>query len=193
LDDSQTAISYLQDHELDVNNILIITRDFNIHDSNWDLLYPHHSTHANNLTIIADSFNLNLSTPLNPGPTRFANNGTNLNSVLNLMFINSQNLGFNNHHIIQDKHLLSDHAPLFVEIHIDPTTIHTVKRSIKNNSEEEIKFNSFIIYEFSVLNSDSLTSTEIMENFTNNISHIFNKAWTKFSKETKITKHSKEW
>jgi len=33
---------------------------------------------------------------------RFADNNINNNSVLDLMFINLQNSGFNNHHILQD-------------------------------------------------------------------------------------------
>ena len=164
-----------------------MTGDFNIQDSDWDPLFPHHSTYADDLTIIADSFNLDLSSPINPGPTRFANNSANLNSVLDFMFINSQNQGFNNHHILQDKRLPSDHAPLAVTIHIDSTPLNLIKRSIKNNSEEEMEYNSFITREFHSLNSDHITSIESIESFTRSIVYIFNKAWNKFSQEIKIT------
>jgi len=57
-DDNQTTISYLRDHELNTGNTLIMAGDFNICDSDWDPLYPHHSTYADNLTTIANSLNL---------------------------------------------------------------------------------------------------------------------------------------
>ena len=39
--------------------------DFNIKNNNQDPLYPHHSTHANILREVADSFNLELSMSIN--------------------------------------------------------------------------------------------------------------------------------
>ena len=38
--------------------------DFNIRDSDWDLSFPHHSVHADLLLEIAESFNLELSSPV---------------------------------------------------------------------------------------------------------------------------------
>jgi len=38
--------------------------DFNIRDNDWDLLYPHYSIYADSLREIVDSFNLELSTPI---------------------------------------------------------------------------------------------------------------------------------
>jgi len=102
-DESHIAISFLRNHELNIDNTIIMTGDFNVQDSDWDPLYPHHSIHAEDLLIIADTLDLDLLSPVNPGPTRFADNNTNNNSVIDLMFINPQNPGFNNHHILQDK------------------------------------------------------------------------------------------
>jgi len=42
-----------------------MTSDFNIRDSLWDPLYPHHSSCNEFLFEIADSFNLDISTPTN--------------------------------------------------------------------------------------------------------------------------------
>jgi len=61
LDDQQIALKYLKNTKVNLNNILIITKDFNIRDNDWNLPYPysHHSTHTGTLWEVADSFNLN--------------------------------------------------------------------------------------------------------------------------------------
>jgi len=192
-DKSHTAISFLRNHELNIDNTIIMTGDFNVWDSDWDLLYPHHSIHAEDLLTIAGTLDLDLSSPVNPGPTRFADNNTNNNSVIDLMFINPQNPGFNNHHILQDKQLLSDHAPLYAEIQITVSNIEIVRRTIKQGSEEEIKYNSYIATHFTNLHSDDLTIPNNIEKLTDDIALIFNNAWLRHSKEAKITKRSKEW
>ena len=60
-DSFHSALKYLKDTEVNISNMLIMTGDFNIRDSLWDLSFPYHSSISDNLIIIADSFNLNLS------------------------------------------------------------------------------------------------------------------------------------
>jgi len=81
------ALKYLKDIKVNIDNVLIMTGDFNIRDSLWDLFFPHHSSISNNLMIIADSFNLTLSTPTNPSPTKFSDMAGKANSVINLIFL----------------------------------------------------------------------------------------------------------
>ena len=45
-DNQQSTLKYLKNIEVNLNNILIITRDFNIRDNDWDFLYLYYSTHA---------------------------------------------------------------------------------------------------------------------------------------------------
>jgi len=59
-DDQQLALTYLKDMEVNLNNILIMTGDFDIRDSNWDPSFLHYLVHADTLRKIADLFNLKL-------------------------------------------------------------------------------------------------------------------------------------
>ena len=67
-DSSHSALKYLKDTEVNVSNMLIMTGNFNIRDSLWDPSFLYHSSISDNLIIIADSFNLNLSTQLTSCP-----------------------------------------------------------------------------------------------------------------------------
>ena len=117
---SHTALKYLKDTKVNIGNILIMTGDFNIRDWLWDPIFPHHSTISDNLFIIADSFNLSLSNPTNPCPTRYLNTSGEANSILDLIFLHSGSSELDSHCILPENQLSSDHAPLSVEIHNSP-------------------------------------------------------------------------
>jgi len=50
--------------------------------------------HTEDLITIADSLGLELSPPSNPGPTRFADNLRDANSIIDLVFLPQDNTGF---------------------------------------------------------------------------------------------------
>ena len=60
---SQLALKYLKNTEVNISNILIMTGNFNIRDSVWDLNYPYYLIYRNTLFGITDSFQLELSQP----------------------------------------------------------------------------------------------------------------------------------
>ena len=86
-DSSYTALKYLKDTEVNIDNIVLITGDFNIRDSIWNLSFPFHSSLSDDLIIIVDSFNLVLSTLTNPCSTRYSDIAGESNSVIDLMFL----------------------------------------------------------------------------------------------------------
>jgi len=65
-DKQQNALKYLKNTEVNLNNILVITEDFNIRDNDWDLLYPYYLVHMNTLQEVVDNFGLEILTPINP-------------------------------------------------------------------------------------------------------------------------------
>ena len=138
LDSSQTALKYFKDTEANINNILVMTEDFNIRDNSWDPSFPHHSIHCNLLTDIADSMSLCIFKSTNQVPTRYSDNQNNLNSVIDLMFLQPTSSEFNNHTIHPEwRLLLSDYAPLTIDIAIIEKHIQTKKHTTVKNSEEE--------------------------------------------------------
>ena len=86
-DSSHSALKYLKDTEVNISHVLLMTGDFNIRDSLWDPSFPYHSLISDDLIMIADSFDLALSSPTNPGPTRFSDTAGESNSVIDLMFL----------------------------------------------------------------------------------------------------------
>jgi len=86
-DSSHTTLKYLKDTEVNLSNLIIMAGDFNIRDSIWDLVFPHHSTFSNNLMIVANSFNLELSSPTHNVPTRYLDSDNSSNSTIDLMFL----------------------------------------------------------------------------------------------------------
>jgi len=57
-DTFHSALKYLKDTEANIDNLIIMTGDFNIRDSLWDPTFPHYSSISNDLFIIADLFNI---------------------------------------------------------------------------------------------------------------------------------------
>ena len=98
-DSSHAALKHLKNTEVNIDNILIMTGDFNIRDSLWDPTFPHYSTISDDLFIIANSFNLTLSIITSPCPTRYSDMSGEANSVLNLMFLQNGSHELDSHHI----------------------------------------------------------------------------------------------
>ena len=101
-DSSHLALKYLKDTEVNINNVLLMTGNFNIRDNLWDPSFPFHSSISNDLIMVADSFDLSLSAPINPGPTRFSDTAGESNSVIDLMFLHCDSAELDCHFILPD-------------------------------------------------------------------------------------------
>ena len=192
-DSSHSAIKYLKDMEINICNLLIITGDFNIHNSLWDPSFPHHSSISDDLIIIADSFNLNLLMLTNHVPTRYSNNNNDSNSVIDLMFLQCSSSELDNHTILSNWWLTSDHAPLTITIPIAEANIDHQKWTIIKNSEEEELFIKEVITSFAKLDMSNILEILQLENVINDFTNIVNSVWMKHSKVVNITKYSKSW
>ena len=98
-DSSQSALKYLKDTEINLQNVLVMTSNFNIRDSLWDPGEGFHSSHSNLLFDIMNSFNLDLSEPINCVSMKYSDNSQELNSVLDLIFLYFRSEELNNHSI----------------------------------------------------------------------------------------------
>ena len=170
-----------------------MTGDLNIRDSLWDTSFLHHSSISDDLLIIADSFNLALSSPTNPCPTRYSDTARESNSTIDLMFLWYGSNDINQHSIHPDWCLTSDYAPLSITISIINEVINTSKLSIEQNNKQEIAFVKEVILIFKNLDTTNITNKECLENTVNNLDLLVNQAWIKNAKQTRITKHSKQW
>ena len=192
-DSSHFALKYLKDTEANIRNLLIMTGNLNIMDSLWDLSFPHHSTISDDLLIIADLFNLDLSSPTNQVPTRYLDNVNDSNSVIDLMFLHSGSSKLNNHLIHPDWHLMLDHAPLTITINIVEESVNPTKCSIIKNSKEETAFIKDITIFIKNLNTSNLSDITSLDNVVNEFTNKVKSTWEKSSKIINITRHSKIW
>ena len=170
-----------------------MTRDFNIHYSLWDPSFPHHSSISNDLLIIADSFNLDLSFLTNHVLTRYLDNKNDSNLVIDLMFFWSGSSKLDSHLIHLDWHLSSDYAPLMITIPIVEKHVNSSKHSIGKYSEEEVSFIKDVSLIFKNLNTFNILDSSSLNKLVNDFAQEIEHTWKKHSKIVNIMKHSKSW
>jgi len=170
-----------------------MTDDFNIRNSDWNPNFQHHSTYTEDLLTITDSLGLELSPPLNPRPTRYANNTRDFNSVIDLVFLPPDNRGFRQHMLHPDICKPSDHVPLTIEVGITETNTDLSFRSISKDSEEEENFLALLISSFSNINSLTITTKKELEGVVQQMADTFKRSWNNHVKLKYITKYLKEW
>jgi len=111
-------ISIGKNIEVNINNVLIMTSNFNIRDSFWDPNYLYHFFHKDTLFEIANSFHVELSKPTEFFPTRYSNNSQDSNLVSDLVFLYSNSIEHNNHCIHPEWRLTSNHTSISFNISI---------------------------------------------------------------------------
>ena len=196
-DSSHTALKYLKNTEVNIDNVILMMGDFNIRDSLWDPSFPFHSSISDNLIIIADSFNLALSNPTNPCPTKYSDTAGESNSVTNLMFLHYRLPELDHHSILPESRLSSDHTPLLIDITISKEIIQMSKLTLAPKSDQETTFiqDAFIqdiISNLKHLDISNIEDINKLKQVVNQLGIIIDQAWTKNAKKSKISKHSKQ-
>jgi len=181
-DSSHSALKYLKDTEANIDNVLLMIGDFNIRDSLWDPSFPFHSLISDDLIMIADSFDLVLSSLTNPGPTRFSDTIGESNLVIDLMFLRYGSEELDNHSILSDSCLSSDHAPLLIDIPISNEIIQMSKLTIIPKSEQETEFIKDVISNFNTIDTSNIENIEKLEQVVNLLRSIVDQAWSKNAK-----------
>jgi len=143
--------------------------------------------------MIVDSFDLTLSSPTNPGPTRFSDTIGESNTVIDLMFLRYGSEELDNYSILPDSCLSSDHAPLLIDIPISNKIIHMSKLLIIPKSEQETEFIKNVILNISTMDTSNIVDIKKLEQVVNLLRSIVDQAWSKNAKKLKITKYSKQW
>jgi len=110
--------------------------------------------------MIADSFDLALSLPTNPGPTRFSDTAGESNSVIDLMFLRHGSAELDNHTILTESRLSSNHAPLSINIPIFEEIIQSLKFTISPKSNQELAFIKDIISNLKSLDTSNIDNSE---------------------------------
>ena len=192
-DSNQTAIQILRDNIRNISNTIVMIGDFNIRDSNWDPNVHYHSIHTEDLMFITDYLDLELATPINPGPTRFMDNQRDSNSILDLVFMNPNNSGFNKHILKPEIRLPSDHVPLFIEVSIKKENIDFIFQALKKDSDNKIAFVNDIIKGVKSIDTLNLKNQKDILRCVTAFSSTVKDAWSTHSTTKRITKHSKEW
>ena len=140
-----------------------MTGDFNIRDHFWDLNFPHHFQYKNILFEVADSFQLEISKPVKFHPTRYSNNSSIPNSVLDLVFLWPGYPEFNSHRIHPEWRLSLDYAPITIKIPIVKEYIQTKKCSLIKDSEEEVLFIKELIHSITNINTSQILYANNLE------------------------------
>ena len=126
--------------------------------------------------IITDLFNLVLSKPTNPSPTRYSDIAGEANSVIDLMFLHYRSRKINQHSIYPENRLSSDHTPLTITISIVNEIVSTSRLSIQQNSKQENAFVEEVISIFKNLEMFNITDKDNLENMVNHLKALINQA-----------------
>ena len=140
--------------------------------------------------MIADSFDLALSTPTNPGPTRFSDTARESNSVIDLMFLQSGSIELDRHTILSESRLSSDYAPLSIDIPICNEVIQLSKLVITSDSNQEKEFIKDVTSSLLSLDTSNIESVESLNCIVNQLGSIIEQMWSKNTKRSRI---SKQW
>jgi len=90
-----------------------------------------------------------------------------------------------NHFILPDSRLYSDHTPLSIDIPIFEEIINTSKLTITPKSKQETEFIKNIILNFKMLDTSNIEDIIKLEQVVNQLGSIIDQSWSKNAKKIK--------
>ena len=98
-----------------------------------------------------------------------------------------------NHSILPNSRLSSDHVLLSIEIPIGDEIIYSLRRIIPPRSEQEKGFIEDIISNLKSIDTSNIEDTTCLDHIVNQVGSIIERMWYKNAKKSKFSKHSKQW
>ena len=129
--------------------------------------------------MIADSFDLALLSPTNSSPTRFSDTAGKSNLVIDLMFLQCSSIELDQHTILSESQLSSDHVPLAIDIPICNEFIHSSKLVITPGSNQEKEFIKDVISSLNSLDTSNIESVDSLNRVVNQLGTIIEQMWSK--------------
>ena len=99
------------------------------------------------------------------------------------MFLHYSSSELDQHSILPESRLSSDHAPLSVDIPLFEEIIQTLKLTLAPKSNQESAFIEDIISNFKNLDMSNIEDIDKLEWVVNQLSVIINQAWSKNPKK----------
>src|SRR6202171_835956 len=192
-DSRHVAIDWLHDQLPMLPNLHLMCSDFNVRHRDWDPSGPLVNAAASRLVASASARGMSISTPVEVGPTHFPPQDGLTPTVIDLMFLKSDWVLRLAHSILPDDRGTSDHAPLVIDVPAPGSEVLVTRWSLKRDSDEEVVYLAAVLEGFSPLLEWQGDLGESIEEVTSAISAVLLKAWSDHAKESRITKHSKEW
>ena len=146
----------------------------------------------NNLSKIANSFNLKQSLLITQFPIRYADNLNDPNSIIDLMFFRSHSKKFNTHLILPDLRSPSNHTSLIVNITIQKEFLQEKQLSIYKSNNEEKKFIKHLRKAIENINTSNICDIQILKITIKTFASSSEIIWREHKKQVQITKKSKE-
>ena len=115
-----------------------------------------------------------------------------VNSVLDLMFLQNGSPELDSHHISPENWLSSDYTPLSIEIPIIEEVFLAWKFTISPKSDQEKAFVNKVISNFKTLNTNDMDDIVKLDHGVKQIGHIIDHVWKDNTKKSRISKHSKQ-
>ena len=109
------------------------------------------------------------------------------------MFLKNHSEELNTYLILQNLRILSNHAPLVVNIAIYEEFIQEKWLFISKSSREEKEFISNLRTAIDNINTSNIHEIQTLEIIVKNFANAPDSIWRKHVKWVWITKHSKEW